>query len=97
VPDHEDPAAAIACRSLDPLLATLREALAGAGAGHLADDAVTFVAEAYAIGHRDGVRHAVADVAPVAAEHGLRLWLALDVRDDADRRGVPHRVAGRMR
>jgi hypothetical protein len=76
VPDHEDPAAAIACRSLDPLLVTLHEVLDGAGANHLADEAVTLVAEAYAIGHRDGVRHAVADVAPVAEEHGLRLWLA---------------------
>ncbi len=82
MPDHED-SAAIACRSLDPLLTTLHEALGSAGA-NVADDALAFVAEAYATGHRDGVRHAVAEIAPAAAAHGLELWLGPELREDAD-------------
>jgi hypothetical protein len=89
VPDREDAAAAIACRSLDPLLTTLHASL-----GDVAEDALGLVAEAYATGHRDGVRHAVADIAPVAAAHGLSLRLAPDLCDEADDRGRPRRVAG---
>ena len=91
MPDHEDSAAAIACRSLGPLLTTLHEALAGAGAG-VADDVLDLVAEAYAAGHRDGARHAVADIAPVAAAHGLGLWLGPDLCDDPEGRARARRT-----
>jgi hypothetical protein len=77
-----DPAPAIACRSLDPLLTALHEALRLADAADAADDALTAIAEAYAAGHRDGVRYAVADIAPVAAAHGLRLRLAPELCED---------------
>lgn len=80
--DTVDAAAAIARRSLEPLLDTLDDALNEAGAeASLGRDVLTLVAESYAAGHRDGVRHAVAEVAPVAASHGLRLWLGPDLRD----------------
>jgi hypothetical protein len=93
VPDRADAATAIACRSLDPLLTTLHESLDDAGAG-VAEDVLGLVAEAYATGHRDGVRHAVADIAPVAAAHGLSLRLAPDLCDEAADRGRPRRIAG---
>src|SRR5688500_3208462 len=71
VPDREDSAAPIARRSLEPLFENLYEALAGVGAAAAAPEVLRLVAEAYALGHRDGARHAVADIAPVAAAHGL--------------------------
>lgn len=75
-------AAAIACRSLEPLLDALDAALDEAGAAaSIGRDVLAVVAESYAAGHRDGVRHAVAEIAPVAASRGLRLWLGPELRD----------------
>ncbi|HTI35000.1 MAG TPA: hypothetical protein VL422_15095 [Miltoncostaea sp.] len=83
--DTLDAAAAIACRSLEPLLDTLDATLAAAGATSAGGDVRALVAEAYARGHRDVVRHAVAEIAPAAASHGLRLWLGPELCDGADR------------
>jgi hypothetical protein len=96
VPDHEDAAVAIAQRSLQPLLMRLHETLDRADARDVAQHVLTVAAEAYAAGHRDGVRHAVADIAPVAASHGLQLWLGPELCEDT---GVPHagRTQGRPR
>ena len=33
-------------------------------------------AEIYALAYRDGIRHAVGEIAPEAERHGLRLWLS---------------------
>ena len=80
--DTAGAAAAIACRSLEPLLDTLDDTLHEAGAAaSLGRDLLRAVAEAYAAGHRDGVRHAVAEIAPVAESHGLRLWLGPELCD----------------
>ena len=84
MPDREDSAAAIACRSLEPLLDHIHETLARAGADDVARDVLTLAAEAYALGHRDGVRHAVGEIAPVAGAHGQRLWLGPQVYDEDD-------------
>lgn len=88
MPDHEDSAAAIAHRSLEPLLASLHDALTEEGATHLAHDLFLITAEIYAVGHRDGVRCAVADIAPEAARHGLHLWLGAEERCERERDGA---------
>jgi hypothetical protein len=96
VPDREDSAAAIACRSLEPLLDDIHDTLVRAGAHDVAHDVLTLAAEAYALGHRDGVRHAVAEIAPVADAHGLRLWLGPELceeDDDGHVRPGPERLA----
>jgi hypothetical protein len=82
VPAHDDAAVAIACGSLEPLLAALHEKLASAGL--TAGEAVAIVAEAYVAGHRDGARYAVGEIAPVAAAHGMCLRLGPGLRDDVD-------------
>jgi hypothetical protein len=96
VPDREDSAASIASRSLGPLVDHLYDALARAGAHDVAHDVLSLAAEAYALGHRDGVRHAVAEIAPVAEAHGLRLWLGPELceeDDDGHVRPGPERLA----
>jgi hypothetical protein len=93
VPDHEDAAVAIAQRSLQPLLMGLHETLDRADSRDVARHVLTVAAEAYAAGHRDGVRHAVADIAPIAASHGLQLWLGPELCEDAGI-GHPERRAG---
>ena len=41
-------------------------------------------AEIYVAGHRDGVRHAVAEIAPEAERHGFRLWLPSELDEAAE-------------
>ncbi len=89
MPDREDSAAVIACRSLEPLFEGLYEALARAGADAAAPEVLRVAAEAYALGHRDGARHAVADIAPAAAAHGLRLWLGPELCDGGEDGRMP--------
>ena len=38
-------------------------------------------AEIYALAYRDGVRHAVGEIAPEAERHGLGLWLSPDLAE----------------
>jgi hypothetical protein len=74
VPDHET---LRALNGLEPLLSNLYDLLHSAEVpGDLIHDVMDGVAEAYAIGHIDGVRGAVAQVAPEAEKRGLRLMLA---------------------
>jgi len=88
VPDHEDSVGAIAHRSLEPLLDRMQKLLAEECRGSLSHALFVIAAEAYAVGHRDGVRYAVADIAPTAARHGLQLWL------DVEEPSVTERPAG---
>ena len=75
--DDHDCAATLALRALEPLLDELFALLdEGPAARHRA---AVLAARVYAAGHRDGIRHAVAQVAPEAEERGLRLHLADDV------------------
>jgi len=83
VPDHEDSIGAIARRSLEPLLDRMHELLAEECSARLSHELFLIAAEVYAVGHRDGVRYAVADIAPTAARHGLQLWL--DVEEPQER------------
>jgi hypothetical protein len=77
LPDDHDPAAAIAHRALEAKLLDLAHALAQEGVGPgLIDRVVEAAAGIYLAGYRDGARHAVAEIAPEAAQHGLQLWLA---------------------
>jgi hypothetical protein len=78
VSDHEDSVGAIAHRSLEPLLDRMHELLAEECSGDLSHELFLIAAEVYAVGHRDGVRYAVADIAPTAARHGLQLWLDVE-------------------
>ena len=78
MPDHEDSVGAIAHRSLEPLLERMKKLLAEERSGSLSHALFIIAAEAYAVGHRDGVRYAVADIAPTAARHGLQLWLDVE-------------------
>jgi hypothetical protein len=78
VPDHD---VLRALHTLEPLLSALQDRLISVGVpADVLEDAVAAVGEAYAIGHVDGVRHAVAQIAPVAEKAGLRLGLAPDVQ-----------------
>ena len=78
MPDHEDAVGAIAHRSLEPLLDRMHKLLAEECSGHRSHELFVIAAEVYAVGHRDGVRYAVADIAPAAARHGLQLWLDVE-------------------
>ena len=75
MPDHEESVGAIAHQSLEPLLARMHELLVEECSDGVPHDLFLLAAEVYAVGHRDGVRCAVADIAPTAARHGLGLWL----------------------
>jgi hypothetical protein len=87
VPDHEDSVAGIAHGSLEPLLARMHALLADDCADGLSRDLFRLAADIYAIGHRDGVRHAVAEIAPAAERRGLRLWLGEEHAEAQEERG----------
>lgn len=75
MPDREDPTVA-ARLTLDPLLCSLYDALTAHDvSSRVVDELFDVAAEIYVAGHRDGVRHAVAEIAPEAERHGFRLWL----------------------
>jgi hypothetical protein len=88
VPDHEDSVGAIAHRSLEPLLDRMHELLAEECSGRLSHELLLIAAEVYAVGHRDGVRYAVADIAPTAARHGLQLWLDVEEPEERPAGGI---------
>ena len=80
MPHHEDSTVAIAQQALEPLLCSLESALVEQGvAFDVVHELFGVVAEIYAAGHLDGVRHAVAEIAPEAERHGLRLWLSSEL------------------
>ena len=80
MPDHQDSTVAIAQRALEPLLCSLENALVEQGvAFDVVHELFGVAAEIYAAGHRDGVRHAMGEIAPEAERHGLRLWLSSEL------------------
>ena len=77
MPDYEDASVASSVASLEPLLSSFREALIESGLrGKEMDELFFTAAEIYALAYRDGVRHAVGEIAPEAERHGLGLWLS---------------------
>ena len=77
MPDHET---LRALHGLEPLLSYVYDLLRAAEVSDdVLHDALAAVGEAYAMGHIDGVRSAVAQVATEAEKRGLRLMLAPDV------------------
>jgi len=88
VPDHEDSVGAIPHHSLEPLLDRMHELLGTECSERLSHELFLIAAEVYAVGHRDGVRYAVADIAPTAARHGLQLWLDVEEPVPGERPGV---------
>ena len=88
MPDHEDSVGAIPHHSLEPLLDRMHELLGTECSERLSHELFLIAAEVYAVGHRDGVRYAVADIAPTAARHGLQLWLDVDEPDERPAGGV---------
>ena len=82
MPDYEDVSVASSVAALEPLLKSFREALLESGLrGEEMDELFFTAAEIYALGYRDGARHAVGEIAPEAERHGLRLWLSPELED----------------
>ena len=78
--DDADANVAISVAALEPLLRSFNEALTESGLPSKQMDELFFTAaEIYALAYRDGIRHAVGEIAPEAERHGLRLWLSPDL------------------
>jgi hypothetical protein len=77
VPDCESSSTPIARSSLAPILEVVAEVLEEEHVSpSLTREIFSAVAEAYVVGHLDGQRQAVGEIAPVAEKHGLELKLA---------------------
>ena len=75
--DHADASVARSVAALEPLLRAFKEALTESGLPPKEmDELFVTAAEIYALAYRDGIRHAVGEIAPEAERHGLRLWLS---------------------
>jgi hypothetical protein len=82
VSDYADASVASSVAALEPLLRSFKEALAESGLPSRETDELFFTAaEIYALAYRDGIRHAVGEIAPEAERHGLRLWLSPDLAE----------------
>lgn len=80
--DFEDREVHIAGPALEPLLSDLEDALAQEGvASETVRQVFAVAGELYLAGYRDGQRHAVGQIAPEAARHGLDLWLAPELEE----------------
>ena len=75
--DDADASVASSVAALEPLLRSFKEALTESGLPPKEmDELFVTAAEIYALAYRDGIRHAVGEIAPEAERHGLRLWLS---------------------
>ena len=89
MPDYEDASVASSVTALEPLLRSFREALLESGLrGKKMDELFFTAAEIYALAYRDGVRHAVGEIAPEAERHGLGLWLSPELEDLRPKRSI---------
>ena len=80
----DDPSVVLALERLRPAIDDLIGALDAAGTDPcVARMAISAIAEAYAVGYCDGQRHAVGQIAPVAARRGLHLKLAPELEEPA--------------
>ena len=86
MPDYEDSTVAMSMAALEPLLRSFREALLESGLPwEEVDELFCTAAEIYALAYRDGVRHAVGEIAPEAERRGLRLWLSPELAEPPNR------------
>ena len=73
-------ACGIARDTLEPTIRELARSMYARGATDAdVDLAIAAIAESYALGHRDGQRYAVAQIAPETERLGLHLHLAPDL------------------
>jgi hypothetical protein len=82
VSDYEDASVTSSAAALEPLLRSFKEVLIESGLpSKEMDELFVIAAEIYALAYRDGIRHAVGEIAPKAERHGLRLWLSPDLAE----------------